>query len=186
MVRDTAALLVEVVDKTTEIRLELEGAPITVKGDVNQLEQVITNLAVNAKDAMPDGGTITVRTEYVEARPGSRDVPPFIPPRGYARLLVKDTGIGIPREIQGKIFEPFFTTKGRGKGTGLGLSMAYGIIKQHLDYITVDGEVQKGTIFSVYLPASSKAPVATKRLSPASVRRLLDTKGIATAQAASA
>lgn len=170
VVRDTATLLERVVDKTVEIRLDLEGAQPIVEGDVNQLEQVIMNLVVNAKDAMPDGGTITVKTEIVEARQGSRDVPPFIPQGMYARLSVKDTGVGIPREIRDKIFEPFFTTKERGKGTGLGLSMAYGVIRQHKGYITVDSVVKKGTTFSVYLPLSSKAPVTIKRASPASVQ----------------
>jgi two-component system cell cycle sensor histidine kinase/response regulator CckA len=123
-----------------------------VKADVSQFEQVIVNLAVNARDAMPDGGTLTIRTANVPAQEAEKLSYKGMPPTDYVRIDVTDTGTGIPAEIVDKIFEPFFSTKEVGKGTGLGLSTVYGIVKQTGGFIYVDSEAAKGTSFHIFLP----------------------------------
>jgi two-component system cell cycle sensor histidine kinase/response regulator CckA len=123
-----------------------------VKVDVSQFEQVIVNLAVNARDAMPDGGKLTVRTCNVTAAESAQLAFKGMPSAEYVRIDVGDTGTGIPADIRDKIFEPFFSTKEVGKGTGLGLSTVYGIVKQTGGFIYVDSEEGKGTTFSIFLP----------------------------------
>jgi two-component system cell cycle sensor histidine kinase/response regulator CckA len=123
-----------------------------VKVDVSQFEQVIINLAVNARDAMPDGGKLTVRTANVTAEDAARLSHKGMPAADYVRIEVADTGTGIPAEIVDKIFEPFFSTKEVGKGTGLGLSTVYGIVKQTGGFVYVDSEPGKGTSFLIFLP----------------------------------
>ena len=128
-----------------------EKVPI-VMADPGQIEQVMMNLTTNARDAMPEGGILTIETETVDMDQG------FIKEHGYGQegqyvvISLTDSGAGMDKEISKKIFEPFFTTKELGKGTGLGLSMAYGIIKQHDGYINVYSEEGKGTTFKIYLP----------------------------------
>ncbi|MEO6840728.1 MAG: response regulator [Bradyrhizobium sp.] len=123
-----------------------------VKVDVSQFEQVIVNLAVNARDAMPDGGRLTIRTANVSAQEAEKLSYKGMPPADYVRIDVSDTGTGIPAEIVDKIFEPFFSTKEVGKGTGLGLSTVYGIVKQTGGFVYVDSEAGKGTTFRIFLP----------------------------------
>jgi two-component system cell cycle sensor histidine kinase/response regulator CckA len=123
-----------------------------VKVDVSQFEQVIVNLAVNARDAMPDGGKLTVRTGNVTAVDAAGLSYKGMPAADYVRIDVADTGTGIPAEIVDKIFEPFFSTKEVGKGTGLGLSTVYGIVKQTGGFVYVDSEAGKGTSFHIFLP----------------------------------
>jgi len=147
----------------TDIALKIEhGRDLwPVKADLGQFEQVAVNLVVNARDAMPDGGTITIRTRNVEEAEtvalGYRE----LPQADYVLYEVEDSGTGIPSDILAKIFEPFFTTKEVGKGTGLGLSMVYGIIKQTGGFIFCDSTLGKGTVFRIYLPRfiEEKAPV---------------------------
>ena len=123
-----------------------------VKVDVSQFEQVIVNLAVNARDAMPDGGKLTVRTANVSTKDSSELTYKGMPPADYVRIDVADTGTGIPADIVDKIFEPFFSTKEVGKGTGLGLSTVYGIVKQTGGFVYVDSEADRGTSFHIFLP----------------------------------
>jgi len=123
-----------------------------VKADLSQLEQVIVNLAVNARDAMPDGGRLTVKTGNVSAAEIARLQHKGMPAADYVRIEVGDTGTGIPPEIVDKIFEPFFSTKEVGKGTGLGLSTVYGIVKQTGGFVYVDSAPGNGTTFSIFLP----------------------------------
>jgi two-component system cell cycle sensor histidine kinase/response regulator CckA len=123
-----------------------------VKADVSQFEQVIVNLAVNARDAMLDGGTLTIRTVNVPEAEVERLSYKGLPPADYVRIDVSDTGTGIPADILEKIFEPFFSTKEVGKGTGLGLSTVYGIVKQTGGFVYVDSELGKGTTFRIFLP----------------------------------
>ena len=123
-----------------------------VKVDVSQFEQVIVNLAVNARDAMPDGGKLTVRTANVIAAESAELAYKGMPAADYVRIDISDTGTGIPPEIVDKIFEPFFSTKEVGKGTGLGLSTVYGIVKQTGGFIYVESEAGKGTSFRIFLP----------------------------------
>jgi two-component system cell cycle sensor histidine kinase/response regulator CckA len=123
-----------------------------VKADVNQFEQVIINLVVNARDAMPDGGTITLRTYNVTPADCAAFREDVLIPAEYVAISVTDTGTGIPPDVLNKIYLPFFTTKEVGKGTGLGLSMVYGIVKQTEGYVFCDSTVGKGTTFTILLP----------------------------------
>ncbi|HXW26016.1 MAG TPA: response regulator [Xanthobacteraceae bacterium] len=123
-----------------------------VKADLSQFEQVIVNLAVNARDAMPDGGKLEVRTGNIGAGDCARYPYKEMPPADYVLVEVKDTGVGVPPELIEKIFEPFFSTKEVGKGTGLGLSTVYGIVKQTGGFIYLESEVGKGTAFRIFLP----------------------------------
>src|SRR5689334_28170 len=123
-----------------------------VKVDVSQFEQVIVNLAVNARDAMPDGGRLSVRTANLPAEAAAQAAYKGMPAADYVRIEISDTGTGIPAELREKIFEPFFSTKEVGKGTGLGLSTVYGIVKQTGGFIYVDSEEGKGTSFHIFLP----------------------------------
>jgi two-component system cell cycle sensor histidine kinase/response regulator CckA len=131
-----------------------------VKVDVSQFEQVIVNLAVNARDAMPEGGTLNVRTANVSAQESERLSYKGMPAADYVMIEVADSGTGIPTEIVDKIFEPFFSTKEVGKGTGLGLSTVYGIIKQTGGFIYVDSEQGKGTSFRIFLPRHAETDTA--------------------------
>jgi two-component system cell cycle sensor histidine kinase/response regulator CckA len=137
-----------------------------VKADLNQFEQVIVNLAVNARDAMPDGGRLTIRTSNLPAEESTRFAYPGFARGDYVMIEVEDSGTGMPPDILDKIFEPFFSTKEVGKGTGLGLSTVYGIVKQTDGYVFVDSTVGKGSTFRVFLPrfipeaAEAPKPVA--------------------------
>jgi CheY-like chemotaxis protein len=140
----------------------LTGGPVCLRADPGQLEQVLVNLVVNARDAMPDGGRVTVGTEVVELdevqarRAGAG-------PGRYGVLTVADTGVGMSPEVQARVFEPFYTTKEPGQGTGLGLSTTYGIVREAGGHIEVISQVGHGTTFRVYLPLAEKpaAPVRT-------------------------
>jgi two-component system cell cycle sensor histidine kinase/response regulator CckA len=131
-----------------------------VRVDQGQLEQVIINLAVNARDAMPDGGTLTIRTTDISLEQSRTLGHSFMPPGEYVLIEVADTGVGIPKEHLGKIFEPFFSTKEVGKGTGLGLSTVYGIVKQTGGFIFPISEPGKGATFRIYLPVHTETEEA--------------------------
>lgn len=139
-----------------EKHLMLCADQLIVLADPSQLEQVLVNLATNARDAMSGGGTLTMRTEMTEIDRKFCQLYGYGEPGQYALITVEDTGIGIPREIQQKIFDPFFTTKDTGKGTGLGLAMAWGIVKQHKGYILVESDPGEGARFKIYLPQTDQ------------------------------
>ncbi|MFH1217148.1 MAG: ATP-binding protein [Pseudomonadota bacterium] len=153
LVKMLRRLLGDDIKLTVQTGEEVSG----VLADMSQIEQVIMNLAVNARDAMPKGGEIQIRTGNCTISP---DFPACtrgeIVPGEYVLLSIRDNGVGIPKEIAEHIFEPFFTTKDTGRGTGLGLSTVYGIVQQHKGYITVDSAVNHGTTFHIYLPVSEK------------------------------
>jgi len=160
--------LPDVISEVSHLLKRLIGEPVTlavrhgrglgaVRADPGQLEQVIVNLAVNARDAMPNGGTLTIETFPVTAADVRALGGDIMPPADYSALRVSDTGVGIPADVLLKIFEPFFTTKEVGKGTGLGLSTVYGIIKQSAGYIFADTAAGKGSSFTVYLPVHRDA-----------------------------
>ena len=141
-----------------------------IKADQGQLEQVIVNLAVNARDAMQEGGTLTVRTRNVSRSESATLGHELLPAGEYLLIEVTDTGVAFPKEHLGKIFEPFFTTKGVGAGTGLGLSTVYGIVKQFGGYIFCESEVGRGTAFSIFLPQHRGARVEAPVTAPAAER----------------
>jgi two-component system cell cycle sensor histidine kinase/response regulator CckA len=152
MSADMQVLLARLLGAKVELSLEQDRDLWLVKADVNQLEQVIINLAVNARDAMPEGGKLSIRT-HNETREEAEDIGEGDMPAGdYVVIDVSDTGTGMPPEVLNKIFDPFFTTKEVGKGTGLGLSTVYGIIKQTGGYIIAESAPGEGTSFRIYLP----------------------------------
>ena len=152
IVQDMERLLRPLIGENIELVTILTPDAAHTRADAGQLEQVIMNLVVNAKDAMPVGGKLTLRTENIVLDENHRRGQQFIRPGNYVTLQVSDTGMGMDRETQSRIFEPFFTTKEKGKGTGLGLSTVYGIVKQTGGYVVVQSELGRGTTFHIYLP----------------------------------
>lgn len=145
-------LLRRMIGEDIELVLELGNSALAVKADVSQLEQVLMNLAVNARDAMPDGGTLRIETCATEMDEMYADGKLGLTPGSYVMVAVSDTGTGMDSDTLERLFEPFFTTKGVDKGTGLGLAVSYGIIKQHGGNIWVYSEPGQGTVFKIYLP----------------------------------
>lgn len=152
LIRGTQKLLMRLIGEDIELKTQLADKALIVMVDPGQIEQVLMNLATNARDAMPDGGLLSICTDTEKLSESYVKEHDMEKPGMYALISVTDTGIGIDGQTQQKIFEPFFTTKEMGKGTGLGLSIVYGIIKQHGGNITVYSEPGKGTIFRIYLP----------------------------------
>ena len=171
IVDDSIVMLQHVIGEDVAIRRELEQDLWSIEGDQSQLTQVLLNLCVNSRDAMPHGGTITIGTanasldqEFSLRHPGSRS-------GMFVHLSIADTGVGMDEETQRHIFEPFFTTKETGKGTGLGLSMVYGIVKQLGGYVWVRSFPDGGTTFDVYLPKTeSESESETEDISLDAVR----------------
>jgi len=163
-------LLTRLIGEDIELRMELDGRPMTIFADQSQIEQVLMNLATNARDAMTEGGVLAIKTEPIEL---SQD---FIATHGYgteglyALLSVTDTGSGMDRITKERIYEPFFTTKELGKGTGLGMSVVYGIVKQHEGFITVDSVPGAGTTFRIYMPLASETNESHADTPPARIQ----------------
>jgi len=145
-------LLRRLIGTEAELEIALATKPTLVRADPAQIEQVVLNLVINARDAMPEGGRLTVRVEDIDATEPSAAVHVEGRVGHYARLSVSDTGTGIDEAMRSRLFEPFFTTKEEGKGSGLGLSIVYGIVKQNDGYIAVVSERDKGATFHIYLP----------------------------------
>ena len=152
IVSDMERLLRPLIGEDIELSTRLSASLGRSRADAGQLEQVIMNLVVNSKDAMPDGGKIIIQTANVTLDASYRRDHTFIQPGPYVMISVTDTGLGMDKETQSRIFEPFFTTKEKGKGTGLGLSTVYGIVKQSGGYVFAQSEVGHGTTFRIYLP----------------------------------
>lgn len=145
-------LLLRVIGEDIELQIQHQNGDLLVLADRSQIEQVILNLVTNARDAMPEGGTISIETDRVMLSKDMLIKHEFMRPGDYAIISVSDTGSGMDEEIRARIFEPFFSTKSVGKGTGLGLSIVYGIVKQHNGDISVYSEPGKGSTFKIYLP----------------------------------
>ncbi|RJP73543.1 MAG: PAS domain S-box protein [Candidatus Abyssobacteria bacterium SURF_17] len=167
VVDETLEIIGRTFDKLIEIDVHLRDSIPTVEADPGQVQQVLINLCLNARDAMPSGGKLNIETDHetltveqaqrhAEARPGS-----------YVVLSVTDTGVGMDKETVQRIFEPFFTTKEKGKGTGLGLSMVYGVVKNHGGHVSVSSKRGKGSKFKIYLPASGKSEMRDASKQPA-------------------
>lgn len=155
-IRDAVGMLRAAVGKAVELRLGLDPADPAVEADPGDLDQALLNLAVNAKDAMPDGGTLTLTTATATIREaGSRRFAGDIAPGDYVLLSVEDTGRGMDEPTRERIFDPFFTTKAEGQGTGLGLSAVYGIVQRFGGAIDVESRVGEGTRFRIWVPVAS-------------------------------
>ena len=180
IVKRVEKLLLRIIGEDIELKTILNPPPppfdkggqrgiedLIVMADSGQIEQVLMNLATNARDAMPNGGSLTVETEIVELDEKYIKTHGYGEPGVYALISFTDTGVGMDEKTKERIFEPFFTTKEVGKGTGLGLSMVYGIIKQHNGYINAYSELGKGTTFKIYLPLTKAEVVEIKPTEPA-------------------
>ncbi len=155
VVRRFEAILRRTLREDIEIRLEIDEGLGKVRADAGQIEQVLLNLAVNAQDAMPGGGTLGIRLSNEDLDPTYCRLHPEVVPGAYVRLSIRDNGVGMDEETRAHLFEPFFTTKAPGKGTGLGLSTVYGIVKQHGGSVSAYSETGRGSVFHVYLPRVS-------------------------------
>jgi two-component system cell cycle sensor histidine kinase/response regulator CckA len=164
IVADMERLLRPLIGENVVLSTVLATEAVHTRADAGQLEQVLMNLVVNAKDAMPGGGKLTIQTQNIVVDEDHRRGQTFIRPGTYVMLSVGDTGMGMDKETQSRIFEPFFTTKEKGKGTGLGLSTVYGIVKQSGGYVMVQSEKSHGTTFNIYLPRVEE--VADKNATP--------------------
>jgi PAS domain S-box-containing protein len=149
-------MLLRLIGEDIELRTKISEDDLIIMADSVQMEQVIMNLATNARDAMPDGGRLTIRTERTEIDDEYIQTHGFGEPGPFAMITMTDDGVGMDEETKEKIFEPFFSTKDIGRGTGLGLSTIYGIIKQHQGYVVVSSEPGKGASFEIYLPLTDK------------------------------
>jgi PAS domain S-box-containing protein len=156
---DVAKMLDRLIPANIELQVLPAASPNRIKADPGQIEQVILNLAVNARDALPQGGRLTIETKNTELYETYAGSHARIPPGKYVVLSVGDSGVGMHRDIQAKIFEPFFTTKKPGKGTGLGLAIVYGVVKQTGGWITAHSELGHGTTFDVYFPQAQMGDV---------------------------
>jgi two-component system cell cycle sensor histidine kinase/response regulator CckA len=152
-------VLTRLIGEDIDFRLELAGETLMVDADIRQIEQVLMNLATNSRDAMPNGGRLTIATRSEVVRDERSDAPQGV----YAVISVSDTGTGINSETRSHLFEPFFTTKEVGKGTGLGLAIVYGIIKNHHGFIKIESEAERSTAFHIYLPLNPLAVRKSKR-----------------------
>jgi PAS domain S-box-containing protein len=160
LVKDMGNMLRRLIGMDIELSANLAADLGSVRAEQSQIEQVIVNLAVNARDAMPEGGKLKIETENLEVSESFAGSFPFLQPGPYVVLTVTDTGVGMDANTRRHIFEPFFTTKGPGKGTGLGLATVYGVVKQSGGGIIVDSEPGRGTLFKIFLPQTHES--ATK------------------------
>ncbi len=163
VVAEVRRLLARTVDRRIRVIHRPSLVPAVVRGDPGQLQQVILNLALNARDAMPDGGELVFQTDIVEAEPTDAEITTDLVVDTRVRLAVTDTGAGMTDDIRARVFEPYFTTKDVGEGHGLGLSMVYGIVRNHDGWIRVHSRPHEGSTFEVYLPLDRETLLDTPR-----------------------
>lgn len=156
LIEETRNLLLRTIPKSIAIESYLDPGLSITEADPGQIQQVVMNICINARDAMPNGGRLIIETTNADLDETYCNKCHGVLPGRYVCLAISDTGIGMSREVTGRIFEPFFTTKGLGKGTGLGLSVAYAIVKNHQGFINVYSEVGRGAMFKIYLPAGGE------------------------------
>ena len=159
LVGETLEIIRHTFDKSIRIETRLDAALPTVEGDAAQIQQVVMNLCVNARDAMSGGGTLSLATTVAAIGADDPQAPAGIKPGKFVKLSVSDSGGGMSQEVIPRIFDPFFTTKAKGQGSGLGLSVVYGIVKSHEGFVTVSSQPGRGTEFLVLLPASGKPEI---------------------------
>jgi CheY-like chemotaxis protein len=162
LIQEVARLAEETFSKTIRIESDVTADLWTVLGDATQLHQALLNLCVNARDAMPGGGVLTLKAANVVLSKEAAEKIPGAQPGSYACLCVTDTGTGILPEVEAKMFEPFFTTKSLGKGTGLGLSTVLGVVRSHGGFVRVASKVGQGSTFELYLPAAATGQGTSK------------------------
>jgi two-component system, cell cycle sensor histidine kinase and response regulator CckA len=160
---DLAPMLKRVLPEHIDLQILARHGVAIARADAGAVEQILVNLATNARDAMPDGGRLTIELEACEATAKQRAEHPWIRPGAFVRITVTDTGVGMSRETSARLFEPFFTTKPAGMGTGLGMAMVYGLIKQHDGFVNVYSELGEGTTIRLYFPAVSGAAVQRRK-----------------------
>jgi PAS domain S-box-containing protein len=157
-IEESTRMLSRMVGEQIELSLKLDPSLPQIEADTSMIEQVLMNLVVNARDAMPQGGRLVIATECRDISPAEAKAMPGTRAGRFARLTVSDTGAGIAPEIMSKIFEPFFTTKGVGQGTGLGLAMVFGIVENHHGWIHTESRLGEGTSFRIFLPTALASP----------------------------
>jgi len=163
LIQNTLKMLTRLISENIKIIPQLEKNLLPTLIDQGTIKQVILNLALNAQDAMPDGGELIIKTENYELKENDNKEKSDVTPGKYVNLSIIDTGIGMDQDTLDHIFEPFFTTKDVGKGSGLGLSVVHGIVKQHKGWLTLDSEPNKGTAFKIYLPVYSEMKKKSKK-----------------------
>lgn len=163
IVRETLRLFEPSIPKTVRVKADLSSEFVVVNGDEGQLQQALLNLCINARDAMPEGGLVTISTMPVELAAVEAARIAQAQPGSYVTLSVLDHGTGIPPEVQSRVFEPFFTTKELGKGTGLGLSVVYGVVRSHGGFIMLESAVNVGTKFTMYFPRISEGGLLKRK-----------------------
>ncbi|HVO65657.1 MAG TPA: PAS domain S-box protein, partial [Syntrophales bacterium] len=163
IVHDTVGLIKRIIGEDIELRTSFSDKNLLVKVGEGQIEQILMNLATNARDAMPSGGHIHIATQEVVVKDGSESNYGLARPGVYVLISVSDTGTGIDKKSLERVFEPFYTTKEIGKGTGLGLSVIYGIVKQNNGSVHVESEPGEGTTVSIYLPTTNEVPIGIEK-----------------------
>ncbi|MBI4343417.1 MAG: response regulator [Candidatus Omnitrophica bacterium] len=176
-VQQMSRLLQQLVGEPISLRLELEPHALYASLDLTGFEQILMNLASNARDAMPAGGSLTIRTAAARVGPDEAARQPSAKAGEYVRLSVQDAGLGMEAQVAARIFEPFFTTKKPGKGTGLGLAVVYGVVQQHGGFITIDTAPGRGTAFHLFFPRQLEATAAPERPAPAAAPPARDGQG---------
>jgi two-component system cell cycle sensor histidine kinase/response regulator CckA len=171
LIDETLHLFEPTIDKTITVKKSLTNEVCLVNGDDGQIQQALLNLLINARDAMPDGGVVSVQSEKIDFDTRKQDPAPEARTGEYVAISVTDHGVGMDRQIQQRIFEPFFSTKDQGKGTGLGLAVVYGVVNSHNGFITVQSEPGIGSQFTLYFPLLKEIDRAHQRLRPTRLQR---------------